>query len=185
LQMASKNRPGQECKTPMPQACTILYDVPEACCSAGLEVPLNITKYCSTCQDSKNEFVVQDLQEFNCPGAQQQATVHAGINLMSKLRSRPAMLEFRQVLGKNGSSADVCTEECGDCVLTPAPLYKAIFKQVGQTTCCSSLNSVISSVEMPDSTAVFAFCSACKETQSHNDAVSSLFQTLCSVQYAG
>merc|ERR1719277_223522 len=113
-QVAPKLRAGQDCTTPMPGACSILSDVREACCSAGLAVPFDDARYCSACQGSRNQRIAQEI-ESTCMNASRAAAatdgprrphVHFGARLMFDLAR-----EFRQALAARGSTAEVCSEE--------------------------------------------------------------------------
>lgn len=151
-----------------------------------------MASYCQACQGVENEWIAREVNQFCPAGAapaptsfaqQARPTSHAGMRLLRMLRSRAATLELHQAVV---TTADVCSEEPGDCVLQVDPHFKAIFKDIDQEeSCCLSIKPVIVSAEDPNSTVVSSFCSGCRAARSNNIDVDHLFQVLCPMQASG
>jgi len=168
----------------MPAACSILLNVTASCCAASHDLIEETSIFCRDCKGSANTYVQSDFEDF-CKGAaapsalvHQASAAHFGAHLLQTLQNRVEAREFRSALAKKGESADVCTAGPEDCSIQVDPQFRAIFKSIGQTACCSSLKPILASPAEPDSSAVSAFCEACETAKASNVDVDALYESL-------
>merc|ERR1719401_2586611 len=82
--------------------------------------------------------------------------------------------------GPSDDPSDDCTATPADCVQEVGTSLTAIFKNIGNGKCCSSLGGIVVSTQNPDETVVANFCSSCNGTATKSGSLNDLYGTLCS-----
>jgi len=181
LQLGALNS-SQECATPMPAACSILYNVTPGCCSAYQTEPFNHSQFCSACQNSSNSHVLADVEHY-CQDSQEPQAARSPVSFKDTLLSTflfgNLTRTFRSILNDSQAPTKVCTNEEGDCSISGDPQYTALFKGLNQTPCCASLEPIVASFDMPNNATRSAFCAHCREAANHSASLAQLRETLC------